>query len=544
MVMRRGKRWCAALGLWGGAIGAWAQPSAAGAETSLGPKVHHYYVECHNPDTELCAVQSPDTSLYTVLTPGISFDDLMTHWVVDLRQFPAAKGAVKTLRVASTSGEVHAIHMKLVYDKASLARAARKPVSATASVASSPVTASTPATAAVSTAAKPGGGLGQGAVMPSDKSTERASAAAADPVSSSGYVVRTGQGGVPNTALSPSAASSTKPPIKPAAPSEASKSAGQAASSIPDATVTVPPPCLDGICLGASIQTLNAPFEAVMTLGEQLRSGLSSNGKLPPNAEESFKRMEALYRMGDKDGLEKEAETWPSSNYGRDQLFKNLFHLVQAYELAEQALGGKRNADTVALAMYFVPQPVNRKNGVHGTVNIKAYPMAFATGSSLHFDQGLPKLLAKTKPMFCGAFRLEGHYESKSGYPTTVTVQTDSDGDFKVITMQRLFMNASRDSVQQLHGELAQRYASVIKADIATLKMDGTRIQLSFMHPIMFQGVGVGADEASKLFLAFWQQGWMEFKGKNAGLLGAMNTITNHNKSSIAACKPKVLSLD
>ncbi|WP_057091898.1 hypothetical protein KV708_08225 [Comamonas thiooxydans] len=97
-----------------------------------------------------------------------------------------------------------------------------------------------------------------------------------------------------------------------------------------------------------------------MTLGEQLCSGLSSNGKLPPNAED-FKRMEALYRKDDKDGLEKEAETWPSSHYGCDQLFKNLFHLVQAYELAEQALGGKRNADTVALAMYFVPQPVNRK---------------------------------------------------------------------------------------------------------------------------------------------------------------------------------------
>ncbi len=287
----------------------------------------------------------------------------------------------------------------------------------------------------MSTATKLGEGVGRGAVAPGGNSTELASAG---PVSSSGYVVRTGQGGVPNTPLSPSVASSTKPPIKPAAPSGASKSAGQAASSIPDATVTVPSPCLDGLCLGASIQTLNAPFEPVMTLGEQLRSGLSSNGKLPPNVEESFKRMEALYRKGDKDGLEKEAETWPSSNYGRDQLFKNLFHLVQAYELAEQALGGKRNADTVALAMYLVPQPVNRKNGVHGTVNIKAYPMVFATGSSLHFDQGLPKLLAKTKPMFCGALRLEGHYESKSGYPSTVAVQTDSDGDLCFANQGRL----------------------------------------------------------------------------------------------------------
>ncbi len=109
--MKRGKRWCAALGLWGGVIGAWAQPSVTGTEVPLGPRVHHYYVECHNPDTELCVVQSPDTSLYTVLTPGIPFDDLMTHWVVDLRQFPAAKGTLKTLRVASTLGEVHAIHM-------------------------------------------------------------------------------------------------------------------------------------------------------------------------------------------------------------------------------------------------------------------------------------------------------------------------------------------------------------------------------------------------------------------------------------------------
>jgi hypothetical protein len=237
--------------------------------------------------------------------------------------------------------------------------------------------------------------------------------------------------------------------------------------------------------------------------------------------------------------------TWPTSyNSGRDQLLKNLFHLVQAYELAEQALGGKRNADTVALAMYFVPQPVNRKEGFRGTVNIKANPMGFATGSSLNFDQGLPKLLAKTKPMFCGAFRLEGYYESKSGYPTTVAVQTDSDGDFKVITMQRLFTNASRDSVQQLHGELAQRYASAIKANIAKLEMKTPRVELRFMHPIMFQGVGAGADEASKLFQALWQQGWMDFKGKNAGLRGAMNTIANHNKSSIAACKPKALPLD
>jgi hypothetical protein len=254
---------------------------------------------------------------------------------------------------------------------------------------------------------------------------------------------------------------------------------------------------LDGICLGASIQTLNAPFEPVMTLGEQLRSGLTASSKLPPNAEDSFKRMEALYRKGDKDGLEKEVATWSSPGYERDQLRRNLFHLVQAYELAEQALGGKRNADTADLAMYFVPQPENRKNGLHQTMNIKTYPMLFATGKSLYFDQGLPKLMAKTKPVFCGVFRL-----------------------------------------------LEQRYVSPINANIARLILDMSKVQLVFIHPILNPHAGARHDEASKLFQALWQQGWMDFKGKNVGWPVAMNTIANHNKRSIAACKPKALPLD
>ncbi|KGH31244.1 hypothetical protein P353_06780 [Comamonas testosteroni] len=301
---------------------------------------------------------------------------------------------------------------------------------------------------------------------------------------------------------------------------------------------------MDGICLGASIQTLNAPFVPVMTLGEQLRSGLTANSKLPPNAEDSFKRMEALYRKGDKDGLEKEAATWSSPGYERDQLRRNLFHLVQAYELAEQALGGKRNTDTADLAMYFVPQPENRKNGLHQTMNIKTYPMLFATGKSLYFDQGLPKLMAKTKPVLCGVFRLEGHYKSKSGYSTTVAVQTDSDGDFKVSTMERLFTNVSHDSLQQLHKELEQRYASPIDANIAWLILDMSKLQLVFMHPIMNPKAGARHDEASKLFQALWQQGWMDFKGKNVGWPGAMNIIANNNKRSIAACEPKALPLN
>ncbi|WP_370681985.1 hypothetical protein [Comamonas sp. GB3 AK4-5] len=535
MVVREGTRWLTALGVLGFAAGAWAQAVGAREGTQLASRVHDYYMECHNPDTELCSVKSPEPSLYmyTVLTPDIPFDDLGAHWVVDLRKFQPTKRAVKVLRVASNIGEVHAIHLKLIYDKTALAHAARKPspVAASTSPPAVPQPAlPTPATTVVHSASRPG----SAPTARGEKSSESA------PPSN---VVRTGKAVPPNPSSSTSSArvegtSVEQPDVK-------KTSTKAAAASTSEAAAALPSPCLDGICLGASIQTLNAPFEPVLTLADQLRSGLTLHGTLPSNAEESFKRMEALYRKGDKEGLEKEALTWPTSyNSGRDQLLKNLFHLVQAYELAEQALGGKRNADTVALAMYFVPQPASQKQGFRGTVNIKANPMGFASGSSLNFDLGLPKLMAKTKPRFCGAFRLEGYYESQSGDPTTIAVQTDSDGDFKVITTQRLFTNASRGSVQQLHEELAQRYAPAIKANIAKLKTEGSRVQLSFMHPIMIQGVGAGADEASKLFQALWQQGWMDFKGKNAGLLGAMNTISNQNKSSIAACKPKALPLD
>lgn len=98
--------------------------------------------------------------------------------------------------------------------------------------------------------------------------------------------------------------------------------------------------------------------------------------------------------------------------------------------------------------------------------------------------------------------------------------------------------------MQELHKELAQRYASPLRVDIAKLILDMTKVQLLLTHPIMNPQAGVGRDEASKLFKALWQQGWMEFKGKNVGWPRAIDTIADNNKRSIAACKPKALSLD
>ncbi|TYK69415.1 hypothetical protein FSY59_12750 [Comamonas sp. Z3] len=534
MVMREGTRWLTVLGVLGFAVGAWVQSAGAREGTQLASRVHDYYAECHNPDTELCSVKSPEPSLYmyTVLTPDIPFDDLGAHWVVDLRKFQPAKSAVKVLRVASNAGDVHAIHLKLIYDKTALAHAARKPV---------PVAASTPPPAvpqpalptSATTVANTASRSGSAPTARGERSSEPAATSS---------LARTGQAGPSNPSSSASPTRTEGTSVEQLGVKKTGPKA--TATSTSEASPAVQLPCLDGICLGASIQTLNAPFEPVMTLSEQLRSGLTANSKLPPHAEDSFKRMEAFYRKGDKDGLEKEVATWSSPGYERDQLRRNLFHLVQAYELAEQALGGKRNADTADLAMYFVPQPENRKNGLHQTVNIKTYPMSFATGKSLYFDQGLPKLMAKTKPVFCGVFHLEGHYKSKSGYSTTVAVQTDSDGDFKVSTMERLFTNVSHDSLQQLHKELEQRYASPVNANIAWLIQDTSKVQLVFMHPIMNPKAGAGHDEASKLFQALWQQGWMDFKGKNVGWPVAMKTIANHNKNSIAACKPKALPMD
>lgn len=61
MVVSRGVRWCAALGVLGLTVGTWAHAGVRGG-TQLASKVHDYYAECRNPDTELCTVQSPDVA--------------------------------------------------------------------------------------------------------------------------------------------------------------------------------------------------------------------------------------------------------------------------------------------------------------------------------------------------------------------------------------------------------------------------------------------------------------------------------------------------
>lgn len=135
MMVREGLRWCAALGVLSFAVGSWAQPAGVQGNTRQVSKGHSSYVDCQNPDTDLCSVPSPDASLYmyTVLTPDIPFDDLGAHWVVDLRKFPATQGAVKVLRVASNTGVVHSVHMKLLYGQTASARSARKPAPTAAS---------------------------------------------------------------------------------------------------------------------------------------------------------------------------------------------------------------------------------------------------------------------------------------------------------------------------------------------------------------------------------------------------------------------------
>ena len=67
MVVSRGVRWCAAFGVLGLTVGTWAHAGVRGG-TQLASKVHDYYAECRNPDTELCTVQSPDVDFHAELT--------------------------------------------------------------------------------------------------------------------------------------------------------------------------------------------------------------------------------------------------------------------------------------------------------------------------------------------------------------------------------------------------------------------------------------------------------------------------------------------
>lgn len=518
MVVSGGVRWCAALGVLGLTVGAWAQPAGVRGSTQLAPKVHDYYAECRNPDTELCTVQSPDSSLYmyTVLTPDIPFDDLGAHWVVDLRKFPAAKGSIKVLRVATSTGEVHAIRLKLVYEATpTRSNAAAKVL--TVPPETKPAAGSMPPTAPPSQSKASMTGKPPSNVMP-------VSATQALPFGTSA------------PGLPASRGTEVKQPERTAKP----------APSASELTAQADVPCLDGICLGASIQTLKAPFEPVFTVEQQLRAGLQVNAHRFPDLDNRVKQLGALFKPGDMEGFVQAGEVWLKASSKDRQLQTNLFHLKQAYELAQKALSGKRNADTAALALYFMPQPspiaLKDGTGISGALNVGADPLLFAVRTELQFDAGFASLIKKAKPVFCGVYQLQGHFTSPSGYGTTVTVRSDADGDFKVANVRRVFTADSHDSLKQLAQQLTQRYDLAIKAQVASIDLRSQSMSLELRHPLAVQLVGA----PQKLVLqrdALWQQGWVDFKGKELGVIKAMQALASYQQASIPVCKPKALPL-
>lgn len=130
---------------------------------------------------------------------------------MDLRKFPAAKGAIKVLRVATSTGEVHAIRLKLVYG-ATLAQNSAgakvltvppeaKPATTSTAPAAAPsqpstsITANPPSSSSAVSVAKPA--LAAPPQPPSHSTETQQSGRAEQPVSSVkvDFIADTGEGG-------------------------------------------------------------------------------------------------------------------------------------------------------------------------------------------------------------------------------------------------------------------------------------------------------------------------------------------------------------
>lgn len=160
--------------------------------------------------------------------------------------------------------------------------------------------------------------------------------------------------------------------------------------------------------------------------------------------------------------------------------------------------------------------------------------------------QGFIDLLKKTKTTFCGVYTFSGRYKSKSGYETHVQLRSDMDGDFKVSFIERKFSSPSLDSLLLLEKELKQRYAAYIPASLVNADRDKERfllLPLQLRHPVMLRSVGLRSD-AQDLRVAFWQMGWMDFKGRELEIKNVMRAISERKKKEIPMCKPEALSVD
>ncbi|NMM78314.1 hypothetical protein B2J88_35330 [Rhodococcus sp. SRB_17] len=277
----------------------------------------------------------------------------------------------------------------------------------------------------------------------------------------------------------------------------------------------------------------------MISVAQQLRMNLTPS-KRNPDIEERAARLESLYRKGDMERFANEGQAWVEAS--REQkILRNLRHLHQAYAIALQALGGNHSPQVVELAKYFVPDRLGTFEA-----NIKADPLVFVESSALRFDQGFVNLLKKTKTTFCGVYTFSGRYMSKSGYETHVQLRSDMDGDFKVSFIERKFSSPSLDSLLLLEKELKQRYAAYIPASLVNADRDKERfllLPLQLRHPVMLRAVGLRSD-AQDLRAAFWQMGWMDFKGRELEIKNVMSAISERKKKEIPMCKPQALSVD
>ncbi|PIF26686.1 hypothetical protein CLU88_1554 [Acidovorax sp. 56] len=506
--MQIGRKWFWAAGalVVGGAS---VQPSPSLAEaTSLAPTEHQFHAECYRPDVELCAIKNPGPSIYKVLTPGIPFDDLVSHWVVDLRKFPPAKGAVQTLRVSGTSGDVYSIRLALVYDITALSRAAPQigDMKSSKDVAMPMTRASAPSPQKTAST--------QGTTLPIPTRVGQPSAA-------------------PDSAAVPQGQTITR--IATALP----KGEGSA-------PVTPQLPCLDGICIGSPATSLNAPFEPVLSVAKQLIRNIPASKKFP-DIEARAAHLDAVYRKGDMDQFDKDGLAWMEVSR-EDKIAINLHHLRQAYNIALQALGGKHSPEVVELAKYFAPQSslsgyVRSVGSKDFAFDVLSNPLAFTETRALRFDQGFVDLLNKAKPTFCGVYRLSGQYKSKSGHETLVELQSDIDGIFKVANIERLFASRSSDSVELLEQELKARYAPYEDANLVRVTRDRL-LSLQLWHPFLTRITGPGSGATRALRDAFWVEGWLDFKGKALEQKGVMRAIAESNKMRIPKCRPQKLSMD
>lgn len=287
-------------------------------------------------------------------------------------------------------------------------------------------------------------------------------------------------------------------------------------------------PCIKEACIGDDADTLTEPLKPILSLREQLLFNANHQaGSVTKTERRTVTRLGdeiseadfnkqidialSAYTKGNIDLFKETIKKLTKLVRKPRNLRENATLLENAWAYSTSLLPDQPPKLQSDVAAYFIPQPQREIKRTYADKNA--------------FDLKLIELLKNQTPKFCEPRGFTGQFESDSGYPTFISIKTDTDGKFKISTIRRIYNPSNEHEAQDLTKRLAEKYQefSTVTGGLSLIMLGGEDLgyggkitaesnsarTLTLRHP-MYAYRFSGSTETYNLDR--WTKGWLQIK--------------------------------